>query len=407
MGRAETVDADACQRAGRLHEGLDQGDTLGRLVLDVDDLPLAVVGQPDAPSSELAAAHALEVVGGPLLHGSGDYRLRGGAVNRYNSAVSAVLVIFNRGSRRGGRHIEAVRRWVEGVGLHADVRYQTLADLVGIADPAAIPGRVVAVGGDGTVNGLLTTLHRLGADPVVGIVPAGTGNNLAHGLGLCLDLETACETAFRGTRVRRIDAFPYGRKGDAKTRLIVQSGSLGFPAEIAAQYDRWRRNPVFRRLATPFGTMIYKLLAFCGLNAQRRREKRGDVLGMRCRFPGREGSGEVVLDEKVVAIFLHNEPTVGGGFIPCPDASVEDGLADLCVLRAGTGVSYLEIFKLVGKGEHVKRKDTTIYRQTPGPITVELSSPSPFVSDGDVWLCEAAYEIDVVPAAFGIAVPEP
>lgn len=329
-----------------------------------------------------------------------------GTVNRYNPAVSSVLVVFNQGSRRGARFIGTVRRWVDRAELDVEVRYELLPDFVKTEDAAAIPDRVVAVGGDGTVNGTLATLRRLGVDPLVGIVPAGTGNNLAQGLGLSLDTETACEPAFRSSRVRRIDVFSYGAKGEPKTRLIIQSGSFGFPAEITAQYDRLRQNRVFRQLATPLGTTVYKILAFFGLRAQKKREKRGEVLEMRCRFPSRDGSSEIVLDEKIIAVFLHNEPTVGGNFIPCPDATVEDGLADICVLRAGTGASYLKLFKLVGTGEHVKRKDTTIYEQTPGPITIELSSPSPFVSDGDIWLHESSYEIDVIGGAFGIAVSE-
>src|SRR5678816_4908666 len=56
---------------------------------------------------------------------------------------------------------------------------------------------------------------------------------------------------------------------------------------------------------------------------------------------------EETLEERVIAIFIGNERSLGGEFQPCPKARIDDGLMDLCFVRAGTGESYLRLFRSV------------------------------------------------------------
>jgi diacylglycerol kinase family enzyme len=95
--------------------------------------------------------------------------------------------------------------------------------------------------------------------------------------------------------------------------------------------------------------------------------------------------GETI-DEKTFAVFIGNERSLGGNFFPCPRAEVDDGKLDLCLVRAGTGASYFDLFRRIARGDHLALERTVVYRQTPGPLEIGLSKPSPFLADGDLWV---------------------
>ena len=320
----------------------------------------------------------------------------------YNPTVTPPLVILhNPASRRGQRVLESVRRVLREVdpdgSRHEFVALDDLARL-------PIPGeRLVAVGGDGTVNAALSWLLAKNLEMPLGIVPAGTGNNLARGLELDLDPEGAASVALRGRRTRPIDGVIYRADGEAP-RLLIQSGALGFPAEIGARYDRLRRFRLFRWIATPLGPLVYSGLALAGLVGQKLREWSGDpLLEVRSRFVDEPGN-ERFLAERVFAVFVGTERSLGGGFVPCPHAEVDDGHVDLCLVRAGTSASYLRLFARVLRGGHLVDRQTVAYFKSPGPVSLELSQPREFLGDGDIWTESDRFEIDVLPRRFPIVV---
>jgi diacylglycerol kinase (ATP) len=255
-----------------------------------------------------------------------------------------------------------------------------------------LPERMLVLGGDGTVNAVAEWMWRRDDGCPLGVIPAGTGNNLARGLGIPLKLEEALELAVKGTRLRPIDVIAYSSPDQERSRLIVQTSALGFPARMAAIYDSLRRRPLLRWLLRPTGPYAYRIIAFLGLAWQKHRERQGrNLLKVRLSFPGES------LEETVFAIFLGNERSLGGNFVPCPKAEVDDGLLDICLVRAGTGARYLRLFRDIVRGHHTRLERTVVYHQTPGPITVELSAPSPFLVDGDLWVSSDCYRLEVLP----------
>jgi diacylglycerol kinase (ATP) len=312
--------------------------------------------------------------------------------------VEGPLLLYNPASKNGARIFERARKLLEGGAVAGtnDFRCVPLAELSGAR---GTPERLVVVGGDGSINAAAEwLLEREHACPLA-IVPAGTGNNLARGLGLPLDLEPALRIAFGGAAAaaRPLDAVRYSGSNGGRPRLMVQTAALGFPAEIAARYDSIRRNPIGRRLCSPAGPYVYRLLALAGLAAQRRRERRGErLLEVDCVLPDER------LRETVFAIFIGNERSLGGNFQPCPRAAVDDGLLDLCFVRAGTGAGYLKLFRSVIRGEHLAMERTVVYRQTRGPVEIELSEPSLLLADGDLWLKDRKFRLEVLPRRFHV-----
>lgn len=249
----------------------------------------------------------------------------------------------------------------------------------------------MAVGGDGTVNAVASWLHERHCACPVAIVPAGTGNNLARGLKVPLDTDTACRVALAGDLTTPLDVLLYRDGAAIRSRLMLQTGALGFPADIAMRYDRLRRNRLFRWLAKPTGTYIYRILALIGLARQKWRERRNlPQLTVRCQLEGE------TIEEQVIALFIGNEGTLGGDFIPCPRAEMDDGKLDICLVRAGTGHSYLRLFARVARGDHLDLEDCVVYRQTAQPVDLHLSETSPLLADGDLWVSSDRYHLEVL-----------
>jgi diacylglycerol kinase family enzyme len=179
--------------------------------------------------------------------------------------------------------------------------------------------------------------------------------------------------------------------------VVIQTAALGFPAKVAWRYAALRQHSVFRHLARPAGPYVYQLLAYLGLATQKRRERRDEnLLQVKCTLPGEP------FEETVFAIFIGNERSIGGNFHPCPLAEVDDGQLDLCFVRAGTGQSYLELFRALTRGEHLALNETIVYRQTQGPVELELSLPCSFLADGDLWVKDKRFRLEVLPRRFEV-----
>lgn len=315
-------------------------------------------------------------------------------------AMSRILVVHNPRSNKGGKYYTIMDRWLQ-VGNRGDgVEFAEVTDL---EDTALPEERLVVAGGDGTISSALEWLYARGGECPVGLIPAGTANCLAAGFGLPKENQHLCEIAFSGTRSRPLDILTYRVPAEERVRLILQSSSLGLPANVAADYERLRQRRLHRMLFRLLGDFSYTLLGMLEIRAQRKRESRGEpVLNARVAFP--PGEEEHDFEGDVLAMFIHNERATGGNLVPCPRALVDDGLMDICIFRASTGHSYLKMLRRLAKGRHLEEEEVVLYHQSKGPLQVSLSFSQPFNSDGDIWVESAEYEIALESGRFEIFV---
>ncbi len=101
--------------------------------------------------------------------------------------------------------------------------------------------RIVAVGGDGTMNEVATAL--VGTTATLGLVPCGSGDGLGRCLGLHGSLSRALRVLDTGAS-RLIDV------GWADGHAFFTAAGIGFEAEIATRFNRLRRRGFFRYLTT-------------------------------------------------------------------------------------------------------------------------------------------------------------
>jgi diacylglycerol kinase (ATP) len=211
--------------------------------------------------------------------------------------------------------------------------YDLLAESVGEALAAGCDALVV-VGGDGMVHLGINALAGQGApygSVPLGIVPSGTGNDMARALGLPLkDARAACERIWVALKAggRIIDA---GRiTGNGTTRWFAGVVSAGFDAAVNERANAWRwprgkgryNLAMLRELAT-FRAIDYTVTAD------------GDTW--------RQGA---------MLISVANGQSIGGGMKVTPDALLDDGFLDLFIVAPLSRVQFLAVFPKVFSGRH-------------------------------------------------------
>src|SRR5579885_3123098 len=121
---------------------------------------------------------------------------------------------------------QTLRETLHGQGIDADVYYTTAEDAgQGIAGRLVAEGTemIVAVGGDGTIHSVAQALAN--SNCLLGIIPAGTMNNLALSLGIPENLEEACALLTNG-ETRSIDV------GSINGHIFLEVAGVGLEAAI-------------------------------------------------------------------------------------------------------------------------------------------------------------------------------
>jgi diacylglycerol kinase (ATP) len=304
-------------------------------------------------------------------------------------SIRSLLLLTNPGSRRAKEiHRELESRVAEIAGS-CQVIWR---DIFSPPDQQLAVDRAVIVGGDGTVNLGLKWLQEAGVAAPVALIPAGTGNNLARGLGLPVKASDAIRIAFCTVDTRRIDAV--GMTYDGATRgLMLQVAAAGMPAHIARRFDQLRHMPVISYPVRWIGDPFYRLLALRTIASNENRSFEWDI----------DIDGES-MELSGSALFFCNEGTIGGGFTPCPKANIDDGLLDVCLLPTLGFRETLQLFRQVSAGTHLDSRDDIFYRQCK---RVRLKqSRYPFLVDGDIMGTPEVIELQSFPASIELVIPE-
>jgi YegS/Rv2252/BmrU family lipid kinase len=233
----------------------------------------------------------------------------------------------------------------------------------------------VAVGGDGTVSGVVEGLD--GSPAPVAVVPAGTGNLLARGLGLPLDPVAAARLIAGEHAIRTLDAMCVGG------RVFILNIGVGISSATV-------------RDTTSADKRRFGRAAYVGTGLR-------EAMGFRpCRFT-------VTVDGRVTRLRA-TEVTVANcdfiGDIPwpwAPEILPDDGKLDVCLVVVPTA------------GESIRSGLRAMrHRRKPVPnvrwlrarrsVRIEANRTLPVQADGDL-IGETPIEMTVLPRAFRVIVP--
>jgi diacylglycerol kinase (ATP) len=197
---------------------------------------------------------------------------------------------------------------------------------------------VIAMGGDGTLNGVLNGIarHPGGLSTItLGVIPAGTGNDAARALGLPVDPAGAAQRIVE-ERVRAIDV------GVVNDRFFLNTSAGGFIAETSVRVDS--------ALKTLAGRFAYLLGG-----AQTLMEYEPVSLHVTAPDVHRP-------DLPTHTFVVANSPFIGGGFHIAPEAALDDGLLDVCIIRATTALQFVGVMRRFSQGERLGDDEAVYFR---------------------------------------------
>lgn len=213
---------------------------------------------------------------------------------------------------------------------------------------------VIAAGGDGTVNEVVNGIATCEWQPRLGVIPVGTANDFAAGLGIPSSVEDAVEIAVRGRPI----VVDSARVND---RVFVNVSTGGFGAEATADAPQ----DVKRKL----GPLAYLITGARQLVGLRKR---------RARFVA---DGELLHDGEFLVFAVGNARRTGGGTLLTPLARHGDGRLDIVVVRGMSRLDFLALMPDLRAGTHLDSPDVLYLKAS--ELLVEAERPVRVNADGE------------------------
>jgi YegS/Rv2252/BmrU family lipid kinase len=271
-----------------------------------------------------------------------------------------ILIIINRkaGTDREKRLEDVIREILPEPAFSVQITHLAyLGHGTHLAQEAVQQGvdTVVAVGGDGSINEIAQGLT--GTSTALAVIPLGSGNGLARALKIPLDVRKALQLIANNKR----DAIDVGY---ANEHMFLSNAGVGFDALIADKFRHTQKR----------GLWGYAKLVIKSFREYKGHSYTIDIDGNKLNRPA-------------FLLSVANGNQMGYEFKLAPDASLFDGMLDVCVVRPVSflGLLPLSIYSLLGTVHktkymtHVRGQDITIR----SPQLAYLQVDGDAVSAGD------------------------
>lgn len=267
-----------------------------------------------------------------------------------------------------------LREWITAQRLDADLHLTSEAGHgTALATAAAAAGceRVVAVGGDGTMNEVARALVQ--TPTALALVPSGSGDGLGRHLGVHGTLEHALHIAHTG-RVREIDT------GTANGLPFFNAMGVGFDAEIARRFNALTSRGLRNYVRTGLGTFF------------RYRPQRYFI---------EVGGASHPIDAFIVAVA--NSDQYGNNARIAPGAQVDDGAMDLVAVQARSWLGASTLVWRLFTGSLTRSRKVIHHRAA--AFTIRREAEGPLHVDGETRTAGTVVEVRVLPRSLRFVVP--
>ena len=231
--------------------------------------------------------------------------------------------------------------------------------------------KIVAVGGDGTINEIGSAI--INTNISLGIIPGGSGNGLARFLSIPMNAKRAIEILNNPT-IKDIDAAKINNK------YFFCTCGVGFDAHVGNIFNKYTK----RRSINYFKTTIQEFLTY-------KPEK------YNLKFDNHKSKVKSLL------ITIANAGQYGNNVYISPDAKIDDGLLDLCILKPFPKSIMLPIgLRLIGKTLNKSKYLKVIKCKK---IILKKKKNVKCHYDGETYKVGRRIEVKIIPASLKVMIP--
>ena len=267
---------------------------------------------------------------------------------------------------------------------------------------------VIACGGDGTLHEVVNGIAMV-PDVTLGVLPCGRGNDFAAAVGIPLKPEAAIATLLSGTPIRVDLGCCYNSSQQSAVSSQQDSHQPSVSIGLHQQEGITSPENLLTDNQQPTTNNYFTTIATCGYDTEvSRRAAKGTPL-----FAGTASYAYAAVE----TLFYYEPPFVrlegdfgvhegplllaatgitsryGGGFQIVPDARIDDGLFDVCIIRPVSALTVLRLLVTLFWGGHVGHPAVSIHQTR--TLKIETDTPMLLYADGEP-MCETPATIEII-----------
>ncbi|MDR3048218.1 MAG: diacylglycerol kinase family lipid kinase [Bacteroidales bacterium] len=291
-----------------------------------------------------------------------------------NKTIFILNPISGSGKKRRKNIEKTIRQYIQNDVIEGEIWYSQYAghatELAKIAIKENVKSVVVA-GGDGSINEVAKVLVH--TDTALGIIPAGSGNGLAHHLQLPFDINKALEVILLG-HIKKADVL------NVDGHYVFSVAGLGFDAQVAQHYKSSTR----RGLLTYIRSSVFEYFKY-------------DYEKITLQFDQQE------ITANVFFCLFSNANQFGYNFGIMPQAELFDNQLDIAIVPP---ISFFEVLKALPKVWNGKIEKISYIQYFKTNILKIIREKEGIINcDGDPYPTGKEFCVYVIPNALNIILP--
>lgn len=225
--------------------------------------------------------------------------------------------------------------------------------------------KVIAAGGDGTINLVVNEMMHHNIDLPLTIFPSGTANDFAYYFDLPHDIDGMLKIALE-------EHYTYSDIGRVNDKYFINVAAMGFLVDVSQKTDPNIKNTL--------GIISYYLKGF------------SEIPNLR-PIPVKITSEEYTSEDMIYFMLVMNGRSAGGFKRIAPLAEVNDGLLDVMLFKEMSMLELAPLLFNVMTGQHHENKNVVFFQTK--KLTVESEQPVGTDVDGEKG-AELPLDIEVV-----------